>query len=582
MRSWRRSRHAHGHADADPHAEADADADPAHARQQKAERQAGRRRRRLARLRGRAAASDYDPRKTLRVLIGRTTSGSHLAFFFVNGDYIGNDAQDPSAKLRVAKRGDLAVTLAYGIYAPGDARGQADGRPGARPLPLGRHAADPAGSAAGARAAHAGPPDRLMRTALARTDARRAARAAAVPAAVLGPGAVDHRRPRHVRRHAVRGAGGGRRGQATSASSAAAQPPRRSWCSRSSAGVWADRIDRRTIMITSDLVRLVCQALAGGLLIAGVAEPWHLAADRARLRHRRRVLRARDVRAAAADRLDRAPAVRQRPARADHVGGHGHRAGAGRRPGRRRRRRAARCWPTRARSRSASRSCCRLEPTTVERAEAERAGLPDRPARAAGGRCASRSWVWAMLVGLAVYHVVVLPSVFVLGPVLADRELGGAGGVGADHRRLRRRRPSLGQRPAAALAAVAAAVRQRRVPDRRVVPGVDHRQRAAGPGDRGAGGADRDLRAVLLHAVGDLDPGADPRARGVARRLATTCSCRRGLLPVGALVVGPIAEAAGLQRVAQADVADRDRRRRRRSSPSRRCGICGGLASAPP
>jgi hypothetical protein len=72
---------------------------------------------------------DYDPRKTLRVLVGRTSSGSHLAFFFVNGDYIGNDAQDASAKLRVAKHGDLQVTLAYGIYAPGDEQDKPTGGP---------------------------------------------------------------------------------------------------------------------------------------------------------------------------------------------------------------------------------------------------------------------------------------------------------------------------------------------------------------------------------------------------------------------------------------------------------------------
>ncbi|MFF4343657.1 MFS transporter [Kitasatospora sp. NPDC001540] len=39
----------------------------------------------------------------------------------------------------------------------------------------------------------------------------------------------------------------------------------------------------------------------------------------------------------------------------------------------------------------------------------------------------SRTWVWAGMLALAVYHVVVLPSVFVLGPVLAEREWGGAG-----------------------------------------------------------------------------------------------------------------------------------------------------------
>jgi MFS family permease len=38
----------------------------------------------------------------------------------------------------------------------------------------------------------------------------------------------------------------------------------------------------------------------------------------------------------------------------------------------------------------------------------------------------SRSWVWSLLGAMSVYHVVVLPSVFVLGPVLAERELDGA------------------------------------------------------------------------------------------------------------------------------------------------------------
>jgi hypothetical protein len=74
--------------------------------------------------------ADYDPRKTLRVLIGRQRAGgAELAFFFVDGDYIGNDTTDPSAKLRVAHQGDLTVTLAYGIYAPGDAPAKPTGTP---------------------------------------------------------------------------------------------------------------------------------------------------------------------------------------------------------------------------------------------------------------------------------------------------------------------------------------------------------------------------------------------------------------------------------------------------------------------
>jgi MFS family permease len=38
----------------------------------------------------------------------------------------------------------------------------------------------------------------------------------------------------------------------------------------------------------------------------------------------------------------------------------------------------------------------------------------------------SRSWVLAFLCGMGVYHVLVLPAVFVVGPVLADQELDGA------------------------------------------------------------------------------------------------------------------------------------------------------------
>jgi hypothetical protein len=38
----------------------------------------------------------------------------------------------------------------------------------------------------------------------------------------------------------------------------------------------------------------------------------------------------------------------------------------------------------------------------------------------------SRSWVVAFLGGMASYHAIVLPAIFVLGPVLVNNELGGA------------------------------------------------------------------------------------------------------------------------------------------------------------
>ena len=44
------------------------------------------------------------------------------------------------------------------------------------------------------------------------------------------------------------------------------------------AGVWADRLDRRGLMLASDIGRGVSQALTAVLLISGSAELWHLAA----------------------------------------------------------------------------------------------------------------------------------------------------------------------------------------------------------------------------------------------------------------------------------------------------------------
>jgi MFS family permease len=42
-------------------------------------------------------------------------------------------------------------------------------------------------------------------------------------------------------------------------------------------GVWADRLSRRLVMISADLVRTVSQGLVAYLLVSGTAEIWHLA-----------------------------------------------------------------------------------------------------------------------------------------------------------------------------------------------------------------------------------------------------------------------------------------------------------------
>jgi LppP/LprE lipoprotein len=75
--------------------------------------------------------SDYDPKATLRVLIGRPvgdSAGGHRAFFFMKETFLGNDATNPSTRLTVAKAGKSTVTLSYGVYASGDAAGAPSGR----------------------------------------------------------------------------------------------------------------------------------------------------------------------------------------------------------------------------------------------------------------------------------------------------------------------------------------------------------------------------------------------------------------------------------------------------------------------
>jgi LppP/LprE lipoprotein len=68
--------------------------------------------------------SDYHPDQTLRVLVGtRTGSGDgygQQAFFFVGGRYIGTDAREPSARVKVVAQSDTEVTLAYPLYLPHD------------------------------------------------------------------------------------------------------------------------------------------------------------------------------------------------------------------------------------------------------------------------------------------------------------------------------------------------------------------------------------------------------------------------------------------------------------------------------
>ena len=130
-------------------------------------------------------------------------------------------------------------------------------------------------------------------------------------------------------------------------------------------------------------------------------------------------------------------------------------------------------------------------------------------------RCAAATGCWRSSAAWRRTTSIVLPAIFVLGPVLAADELGRRGVVGdrsppASASGCVRRRPA-----AAALAAALRAAGRRADADRRVLPGGVHRQRAAASG---RSPVSRSLAGVCvdrhLHAVGDVAAGAHPgRAR---------------------------------------------------------------------
>ena len=193
------------------------------------------------------------------------------------------------------------------------------------------------------------------------------------------------------------------------------------------AGVIADRMDRRALMLISDVVRMICQLAAGGLLVAGVAEWWHLAAigfaygsadaffQPALYGLMPEIVPPEHLQSANALRgLVDSTGLLAGPALAGVlvVG-----LGAG----------GALLFD--AGTFLASIACL----LAMRRGVAERVAALTEPEpgflsglRSGWHEVRSRSWVMSMLGGLAAYHVVVLPSVFALGPVLADRELDGA------------------------------------------------------------------------------------------------------------------------------------------------------------
>lgn len=189
-------------------------------------------------------------------------------------------------------------------------------------------------------------------------------------------------------------------------------------------GVWADRLPRHRLMLASDLVRLVTQALAAVLLLSGTAEIWHLVVLMAIFGVADAFFQPAATGLVPAlvspDRLQDANALRGLLISVSTIGGPAL-AGvliAVTGPG-------GAIAVDAATFGASALALAALRPQVVQRA-VEAAPSLLTGLREGLAEIRSRSWVKAFLAVLCAYHVVVLPAIFVLGPVLAERELGGA------------------------------------------------------------------------------------------------------------------------------------------------------------
>jgi MFS family permease len=188
-------------------------------------------------------------------------------------------------------------------------------------------------------------------------------------------------------------------------------------------GVWADRLPRNVVMLTADGVRAVTQALAAALLLTGRAEVWHLmvlmavyGAAQAFFDPASTGLVPQTV---SRERLQQANGLLQLSRSTANVVGPAlggvlvATVGAG--------------WAFAVDSATFVVSAVFLALLRIER--------ETRTARARfvadlveGWReFASRTWVWASVAHFAFFHLLVLAPFWVLTPIVAKEELGGAG-----------------------------------------------------------------------------------------------------------------------------------------------------------
>ena len=191
-------------------------------------------------------------------------------------------------------------------------------------------------------------------------------------------------------------------------------------------GVLSDRVGRREVMVASDVVRALSQALTAALLLSGQAEVWMLVALSAVYGTAAAVfmpalmgLIPQTVAPAALQQANallgftRSVATVAGPALAGVLVVF---AGPGE------------AIALDAATFAASAVCLvALRPRPPRRATTTRTRIvSSRACARAGARCARARGCGSGCVAVAAYHVCVLPAVFVLGPALAERELSGA------------------------------------------------------------------------------------------------------------------------------------------------------------
>jgi MFS family permease len=309
-------------------------------------------------------------------------------------------------------------------------------------------------------------------------------------------------------------------------------------------GVWADRVGRRRVMLASDILRALSQALVATLLLTGSAEVWMLAALSFVYGTSAAVFMPALVglipQTVSTPHLQEANALLALTRSVANVAGPALAgviiAAAG----------SGEAIAVDAGTFAVSALClARLRLRTVpdEAAEAE----PERflaGLRAGWHEVRSRAWLGWGLVAMSTYHVFVLPAVFVLGPTLASRELDGSSswatiiacfGVGSVIGNVFALRLPL-PRPVF-MAAVA-------------LVGASTQAVIIGSGLGTAGIAALELLAgvcvALFFTLWDLSIQEQIPPRSVSRVSAYDFSVSVGLMPLGMAVCGPIADAIGL------------------------------------